>query len=156
MSSWQFTLIQRKSWRHLIRSDDREPRTGGQVDRLPGTELWAMITSLGRTRLDNFCTSEHTTTQPHTVIDHTSQTRHRFILSSKIRELKYEAENLNFIQVCSDWTLMLILLFWEVLDVNSDAARGRHGTALRRTPPRGGHTGIWSELQTKFKTRNEK
>lgn len=26
----------------------------------PGTELWAMITSVGKTRLDNFWTSEHT------------------------------------------------------------------------------------------------
>lgn len=145
------TSFNKKWWQ---RAADRW--TGGQVtwdgalsdDHLAGQNQTGQLLHLW--------THNNTTTQQHTVIDHTSQTRHRFILSSKIRELKYEAENLNFIQVCSDWTLMLILLFWEVLDVNSDAARGRHGTALRRIPPRGGHTGIWSELHTKFKTRNEK
>lgn len=34
--------------------------TGITLDEfLPGTELWAMITSLGKTRLDSFCTSGH-------------------------------------------------------------------------------------------------
>lgn len=44
--------------RHRWLKRDQRTHRGLQVS-LPGTELWAMITSLGKTRLDSFCTSGH-------------------------------------------------------------------------------------------------